>query len=102
MSPSHKHRRGNLKKAASGAGKRNGASGAASKDWVLSMYQTADGQVPARVFLLDCPKSARETLLAIIVAVRDTSPPSFPTSHMWHVMRNEMKGFHGGARRIRR
>ncbi len=33
-------------------------------------------------------------LLAIVVAVRDTSPPSFPASNMWHVMHGRMRGLH--------
>jgi hypothetical protein len=33
-------------------------------------------------------------LLAIVVAVRDAPPPSFPPSKMWHVMHGEMKGFY--------
>lgn len=94
MSPSRKDRRRDVKKAGKSAGAHNGASGAPSTDWVLSMYLGADGQVPARAFLLACPPSVRGMLLAIVVAVRDTSPPSFPTSHMWHVMREGMKGFH--------
>jgi hypothetical protein len=52
------------------------------------------GGVPARTFLINCPQSARLQLLAILVAVRDAPPPSFPTSNMWHAMKEEMKGFH--------
>jgi hypothetical protein len=33
-------------------------------------------------------------LLAIVVAVRDAPPPTFPPSRMWHAMHAEMKGFH--------
>ena len=33
-------------------------------------------------------------LTAIVVAVRDAPPPSFPPSNMWHVMHDEMKGFY--------
>jgi hypothetical protein len=33
-------------------------------------------------------------LLAIMVAVREAPPPSFPPSKMWHAMHWEMKGFY--------
>jgi hypothetical protein len=33
-------------------------------------------------------------LLAIVVAVRDAPPPTFPASRMWHAMHAEMRGFH--------
>jgi hypothetical protein len=58
------------------------------------MYETAGRVVPARDFLLGCPTSVRLQLLAVVVAVRDAPPPSFPTSQMWHAMKDEMKGFH--------
>lgn len=62
--------------------------------WALAFYMTKDGRVPAREFLQDCPQPAREMLLAILVAVRDAPPPSFPPSGMWHAMHGDMKGFH--------
>jgi len=62
--------------------------------WALAFYRTAEGGVPAREFLLNCPQPVREMLLAIVVAVRDAPPPSFPPSRMWHAMHGEMKGFH--------
>ena len=62
--------------------------------WSLAFYRTVKGLAPARSFLLDCPQPVREMLLAIVVAVRDAPPPSFPPSNMWHVMHGEMKGFY--------
>jgi hypothetical protein len=62
--------------------------------WALAFYRAAEGSVPAREFLLSCPQPVREMLLAIVVAVRDAPPPSFPPSRMWHAMHGEMKGFH--------
>jgi hypothetical protein len=73
---------------------KNGARRAPSKEWALAMYQTASGEVPSRTFLLECPKSVRLQLLAILIAVRDGPPTSFPASNMWHVMKDDMKGFH--------
>ena len=58
--------------------------------WSLAFYRTAKDSVPAREFLLACPQSVREMLLAIVVAVRDAPPPS----KMWHAMHGEMRGFH--------
>lgn len=63
-------------------------------EWAVAFYKTKGGEVPAREFLVDCPDSARQMLLAIVVAVRDGPPPSFPPSKLWHVMKKDMKGFH--------
>lgn len=49
---------------------------------------------PPQEFLRDCPRPVREMLLAILVAVRDAPPPSFPPSGMWHAMHGKMKGFY--------
>jgi hypothetical protein len=62
--------------------------------WSLAFYRTAKGLAPACGFLIGCPQPVREMLLAIVVAVRDAPPPSFPPSKMWHVMHGEMKGFY--------
>lgn len=74
----------------------NGDSGSTTgtRDWALAFYKTSGGEAPARAFLLDCPQPVREMLLAIMVAVRDGPPPSFPPSRMWHVMRGDMRGIH--------
>jgi len=90
MSPARK-----TKKTGTATHKHNGASGTPSKDWALAMYITADDEVPAREFLQHvCPPSVLQMLLAIVVAVRDAPPPSFPASNMWHSMHDEMKGFY--------
>jgi hypothetical protein len=63
--------------------------------WAAAFYKDASGYVPARHFLAkECPDSVRISLLAILVAVRDAPPPSFPASNMWHAMHGKMKGFH--------
>ncbi len=90
MSPSKKDkRRAKARDTAGSAGARSAAT-----KWSLAFYKTAKGVVPAREFLLDCPQPVREMLLAILVAVRDSPPPSFPPSKMWHVMHGGMKGLH--------
>jgi hypothetical protein len=88
MSPSKKDR--------SRARSRDASKGTppAAADWALAFYMTKDGRVPAREFLSDCPGPVREMLLAILVAVRDAPPPSFPPSGMWHAMHGEMKGIY--------
>lgn len=91
MSPSKKDRR-HAKKRGARANTRSTSSPAVT--WALAFYEAADGRTPAREFLLECPPSVREMLLAIVVAVRDAPPPTFPPSGMWHVMHAEMKGFH--------
>lgn len=57
-------------------------------------FEERDRSVPARAFLDGCPTPVRAQLLATISAVRAAPPPSFPTSALWHVMRDEMKGLH--------
>ena len=89
MAPSKKDKRSAK---APGIGGGGGVSSTSTK-WSLAFYGTAKGLVPARQFLLDCPQSVREMLLAIVVAVRDAPPPNFPPSRMWHVMHGAMKGF---------
>jgi len=90
MAPSKQDKR---RAKARGVGGATSLSSATTK-WSLAFYRTAKGLAPARSFLLDCPQPVREMLLAIVVAVRDAPPPSFPPSRMWHVMHGEMKGFY--------
>ena len=90
MSPSKKDKRRAQARAATGAA----SAPAAITKWSLAFYRTAKDTTPAREFLLGCPQPVREMLLAIVVAVRDAPPPSFPPSKMWHVMHREMKGFY--------
>lgn len=90
MSPPKKAKR--RAKARDGTGVHS-VSSTATK-WSVAFYRTAKGTAPARKFLLDCPQPVREMLTAIVVAVRDAPPPSFPPSKMWHVMHGEMKGFY--------
>jgi len=65
-----------------------------SVEWVNVFYAETDGSAPAQEFLDASPKTTRETLLAIVVSVRDSPPPSFPPSMHWHVMRGEMRGIY--------
>ena len=90
MAPSKKAKRRAQARAATGAA----SAPAAITKWSLAFYRTAKDVAPAREFLLGCPQPVREMLLAIVVAVRDAPPPSFPPSKMWHVMHGEMKGFY--------
>jgi hypothetical protein len=90
VSPSKKGKRSAKAHGTGGAG---GVSSTSTK-WSLAFYRTAKNTAPAREFLLDCPQPVREMLLAIVVAVRDAPPPSFPPSRMWHVMHGAMKGFY--------
>jgi len=90
MSPSKKDKR---RAKAHGVGGASSVSSTTTK-WSLAFYMTAKDTAPAHKFLLDCPQPVRETLTAIVLAVRDAPPPSFPPSKMWHVMHGEMKGFY--------
>lgn len=90
MNPSKKDKR---RAKARGGASVNRVSSTTTK-WSVAFYRTAKDTAPAREFLLGCPQPVREMLLAIVVAVRDAPPPSFPPSKMWHVMHGEMKGFY--------
>jgi hypothetical protein len=90
VSPPKKDKRRAQARAATGAA----SVPAAITTWSLAFYRTAKDTAPAREFLLGCPQPVREMLLAIVLAVRDAPPPSFPPSKMWHVMHGEMKGFY--------
>lgn len=90
MSPSKKNKRRAKARGAAGV---NSVPSATTR-WSVAFYRTAKDTAPARKFLLGCPQPVREMLLAIVVAVRDAPPPSFPPSKMWHVMHGEMKGFY--------
>lgn len=92
MTPSRKAKRRGSRRKATGNGDVTAAP--KSNQWAVAFYKTKSGEVPARDFLVDSPDSARQMLLAIVVAVRDGPPPSFPPSKLWHVMKREMKGFH--------
>jgi hypothetical protein len=95
MSPAKQSIRRKSKANLAQPAKSNGAKGGDSDEWALAMYQTASGDVPSETFLLqECPDSVQQMLLAIVVAVKEAPPPRFPTSHLWHVMRDDMKGLH--------
>lgn len=95
MSPAKKNIRRKAKANPTPVVKGNGTKGAGSKEWALAMYQTPSGEVPSETFLLEeCRESVQQMLLAIVVAVKEAPPPRFPTSHLWHVMRDDMKGLH--------
>jgi hypothetical protein len=61
--------------------------------WQAFFYEEADGARPALAYLNSIPRAPRETLYAIIVAVRNSPPYRFPTqSPMWSSMRNDKGG----------
>jgi hypothetical protein len=49
---------------------------------------------PAEAFLLDCPLSVREDLIAIVEAVAAAPPPRFTGGGMWEAMHGSMRGFY--------
>lgn len=66
--------------------------------WQAFFYEEADGKRPGLAYLNSIPLSARQTLYAIIVAVRDHPPYRFPTqTPMWSVMRDEKGGLDLGG-----
>jgi len=60
--------------------------------WTVEFYLLSDRSAPAIDFLGRCPVAGR--IEAIAEAVRGYPPPSFPPSHMWHVMSGTMKGLY--------
>jgi len=59
----------------------------------IAVFAKFGNAVPARSWLNGCPKSVQVHLAAVVTAVRDGPPPSFPDSNYWHAMHGEMKGF---------
>lgn len=59
----------------------------------IAVFAKFGNAVPARTWLNSCPNSVQIHLAAVVVAVRDGPPPSFPASNYWHAMRGDMSGF---------
>jgi len=49
---------------------------------------------PGRAFLASCPIEVARTIGNILVAVRDSPPPSFAGGGMWEAMHSEMRGYY--------
>ena len=54
----------------------------------------ANRSVPARAYLQSCPVKVRARLQAILTEVAAAPPYRFQPSQMWHVMRDEMRGYY--------
>jgi hypothetical protein len=63
-------------------------------NWRVAFYETARGEVPARAYLDDCPRQAREVLLRIVVEVARSPPPSFRSPRHWRAMHGSMRGLY--------
>jgi hypothetical protein len=63
-------------------------------NWTVAFYETARGEVPARAYLDDCPRQAREVLLRIVVEVARSPPPSFRSPRHWRAMHGSMRGLY--------
>ena len=62
--------------------------------WGVVYYETTDEVVPAREFLLGCPKNIRASILATLEAVRAAPPPAFSGGGKWEAMKGDMAGFY--------
>jgi hypothetical protein len=63
-----------------------------SKPWVLVYYKDDDKTAPAREGLQALPAQVRVRLRAIVSAVRDRPPPSFPLSGpQWRLLTNDRR-----------
>lgn len=57
-------------------------------------YRTADGRVPAEVFLDSLPSKVEATILAVLEAVRAAPPPAFSGGGKWEAMHGSMAGYY--------
>ena len=62
--------------------------------WDIAFYATAKGEAPALSWLRSFPEVVEKRLVAIVIAVAQRPPPSFPnSSNEWQAMRTTMGGF---------
>lgn len=62
--------------------------------WDIVFYETMDGRVPAREFLVASPVKVRATFLAVLRAVRDAPPPALSGGGKWEAMHGSMSGYY--------
>jgi Txe/YoeB family toxin of Txe-Axe toxin-antitoxin module len=62
--------------------------------WGIVYYETADGDVPAEVFLDACPSKVDATFNAVLEAVRAAPPPAFSGGGKWEAMHGAMAGYY--------
>lgn len=62
--------------------------------WDIAFYKRPSGEAPALSWLRSFPEVVEKRLVAIIIAVAQRPPPSFPSSsNEWKAMHTEMGGF---------
>lgn len=62
--------------------------------WDIAFYKSPKGEAPALSWLRSFPDVVEKRLVAIIIAVAQRPPPSFPSSsNEWRVMHTDMGGF---------
>jgi Txe/YoeB family toxin of Txe-Axe toxin-antitoxin module len=57
-------------------------------------YRTADGDIPAELFLDACPTKVEATMMAVLEAVRAAPPPAFSGGGKWEAMHGGMAGYY--------
>lgn len=62
--------------------------------WDIAFYKNAKGEAPALSWLRAFPEGVEKRMVAIIIAVAQRPPPSFPSSsNEWKAMHTDMGGF---------
>ncbi len=61
--------------------------------WDVVYFKTADGSVPADVFLDSCPTNVAAKMEAVLDAVADAPPPCFSGGGKWEAMHGAMTGY---------
>lgn len=62
--------------------------------WDIAFYATVKGEAPALSWLRSFPVVVEKRLAAILIAVAQRPPPSFPSSsNEWRAMHTDMGGF---------
>lgn len=62
--------------------------------WDIAFYKGTKGEAPALSWLRSFPEVVERRMVAIIIAVAQRPPPSFPSSsNEWQAMHTDMGGF---------
>lgn len=65
-----------------------------SAPWLVVLYLMADGTIPARDFLVDCPQAISAQFLATLDAIAAAPPPRFSGGGAWEAMHGAMSGWY--------
>jgi hypothetical protein len=62
--------------------------------WLIVLYLTAHGTIPARDFFMGCPQAVAAQFLATLDAIAAAPPPRFSGGGAWEAMHGAMSGWY--------